>query len=231
MFQREILQLFLDTADTQPVRQRRIDLHRLQRFDPLLFRNAIIQRAHVVQPVGQLDDDNSNILCHGQQHLAYIFRLLLCPAGIRNIGELCHTIHQFGYIAAKLLFYILQRYGSIFHHIMQQPTDDGIRIHAQSYQYYRHFYGMGNIWVTGRTHLSFVRLFCQLIGRSYPRNIIGLIGFFYGIRQFLIHGVHRSPILSGAFGRFGSVPAPPSFLRFLSQSLQAAYPPSAPAPA
>ena len=106
--------------------QWRIDLHCLQRFDSLLFRNAVIQRAHVMQPVCQLDDNNSNILRHSQQHFAYIFRLLFRPAGIRDIGKLCHTIHQFGYIAAKLLFYILQRYGSIFHHIMQQPADNSI---------------------------------------------------------------------------------------------------------
>lgn len=75
--QGDVLELLLDRADTKPVRQRRIDLHRFKRLVAALLLGHDLDRAHVVQPVGQLDDDHAHILRHGEQHLAHVLRLLL----------------------------------------------------------------------------------------------------------------------------------------------------------
>ena len=80
-----ILQLLLDQLQAQTVCQRRIDLHGFQRFIPLLLGRHRFQSAHIVQTVRQLDDDNPDILCHGKQHFADIFRLLLLPGGKRHL--------------------------------------------------------------------------------------------------------------------------------------------------
>ena len=119
MFERKVLQLLLDTANPQPVCQRSVNFHRFQRLDTLLFRNSVVQGAHIVQPVCQLDNDDPDILCHRQQHFTHIFRLLLCAAGVWYIGKLCHAVHQFGNISAELLFNIVQRYRSILNNIVQ----------------------------------------------------------------------------------------------------------------
>ena len=62
--QRDVLQLLLDGADTQTVRQRSVDLHRFQRFFSALIFLPVFSGAHIVQAVRQLYDDDPHILCH-----------------------------------------------------------------------------------------------------------------------------------------------------------------------
>ena len=154
------------------MRQRGVDLHGFQRFDPLLFGDTEIQRAHIVQAVRQLDDDNPDILGHGQQHFTDIFRLLLRPAGIRDIGELGDTVHQLRYIGAELLFDVLQRDGGILHHIVQKRADDGIGIHAESHQNNGDRNGVRDVRIAGGAYLTLMRLFRQLVGRFDPGQVV-----------------------------------------------------------
>ena len=37
----------------------------------------VLERAHVVQPVGELDDDDPPIISHGNEHRAQVLDLLL----------------------------------------------------------------------------------------------------------------------------------------------------------
>ncbi len=73
--ERQFLQLAVDIVQSQAMRDRDVDLHRLAGDAALLFRDHHAQRAHIVQTVGQLDQDHAHIARHGQQHLAEIFGL------------------------------------------------------------------------------------------------------------------------------------------------------------
>ena len=59
------------------MRDRSVNFERFERRVAPFLRRLKIQGAHIVQPVGQFDDDDTDILRHRQQHLADIFRLLL----------------------------------------------------------------------------------------------------------------------------------------------------------
>ena len=73
----QVFQLRLHAGHAEPVRQRRVDLPGLQR-DPLPpLGRQVLQRPHVVQPVGQLDDDDAGVLGDRQQQLAVVLDLLL----------------------------------------------------------------------------------------------------------------------------------------------------------
>ena len=65
--------------------QRGVDIHRLARDALALFgRLDEMQRAHVVQPVRQLHQQHADILGHGEQELAQVFRRpLVFPAWSR----------------------------------------------------------------------------------------------------------------------------------------------------
>src|SRR3712207_9000937 len=54
-------ELPLDGVHAQPVGQRGEDLQRLPRLLLLLLRREETQRAHVVQPVGELDDQHPGV--------------------------------------------------------------------------------------------------------------------------------------------------------------------------
>ena len=64
----------------EPLRQRRVDLHRLAGDALLLLDRQGVQRAHVVEPVGELDEDDPDVLGHRQQHLSDVLGLLLFVA-------------------------------------------------------------------------------------------------------------------------------------------------------
>ena len=77
IFEAEIFELALDLRNTQPARDGGIDIQRLSRHALLPLFGEEVQRAHVVQAVGKLDDDDADVLRHGDEELAEVFRLLL----------------------------------------------------------------------------------------------------------------------------------------------------------
>ena len=77
----QILELLLHVLHAQAVRERRVDVDRLLRGAFLLPRRHRRDRAHVVQAVGQLDDQHAQVLRHRDEHLAHRGGLL-CFLGI-----------------------------------------------------------------------------------------------------------------------------------------------------
>ena len=58
----KVFELALDLLDTESVRKRRIDVHRLKRYRALFFIGLCRKGTHIVKSVGKLDEDNSDIL-------------------------------------------------------------------------------------------------------------------------------------------------------------------------
>ena len=59
---------------------RRVDVERFPRNALLLFIPEVLERAHVVEAVGELDHHYANVVDHRQQHFANVFGL----AGFRS---------------------------------------------------------------------------------------------------------------------------------------------------
>ena len=91
----EVLELPLDLPHPEPMGQRGVDLHRLARDARLLLRRQEPEGAHVVEPVGELDDHHPHVLGHGQEHLADVLGLLLLHgSGRSELGELGDPVDQ-----------------------------------------------------------------------------------------------------------------------------------------
>ena len=71
----EVFKLAPNTAHSQAQRDRRVDFERLQGDAVLLFGIEVLQRAHVVETISKLDEDDPDILDHGQHHFPETFRL------------------------------------------------------------------------------------------------------------------------------------------------------------
>ena len=69
--EREVLELPLHLPDAEPPGERRVDVHRLACDLVLAVRFQVLDRPHVVEPVGDLDDHDAHVLGHRQQHLAH----------------------------------------------------------------------------------------------------------------------------------------------------------------
>ena len=61
-------------------------------FAALIFAD-IADGSHIMQSVGELYNNNSDIIRHREEHLADIFRLRLCLCLGRHFSELCHAVN------------------------------------------------------------------------------------------------------------------------------------------
>ena len=99
----QVLQLAVDLVETQSVRDRGVDLERLARDAPRPVGRHRAHRAHVVQPVGELDEDDAHVARHRQQHLAERLGLPLLARVEAQPVELGQPVDQLGGRGAEVL--------------------------------------------------------------------------------------------------------------------------------
>ena len=103
------------------MRQRGIDFQRFLSLGFLPIGVEDAQRAHVVQPIGQLDHQDTNIAGHRDDHLSYGFGL--SGVAIFELVELGYSINEFGYFIAEGFTQFRQRIGRVFHGVVEQCSD------------------------------------------------------------------------------------------------------------
>ena len=98
----QILKLRLHAPHTEPVRQRRVDLHRLVGIAELRRRGQMLERAHVVESIRQLHEKDPDVLDHRQQQLAEILSLLLLARREADLADLGNALDQAEDLFAEL---------------------------------------------------------------------------------------------------------------------------------
>ena len=124
----EVLELPLHLPDAEALRQRRVDLERLAGDALLLVRRQAVQRAHVVQPVGQLDEDDPDVLGHRQEHLADVLGLLLLVAVGAELRQLRDAVDELGDLGPEALLDVGQAVLGVLRHVVEQGGLDGDRL-------------------------------------------------------------------------------------------------------
>ena len=61
-------------------------------FGNLLGWGLVLHRAGIMKPVGNLDEDDTDVLTHGQKHFAQILHLLLFQRAVLDPGQLCDAL-------------------------------------------------------------------------------------------------------------------------------------------
>ena len=97
----QVLELPLDLLDAEPVGQRGVDVEGLLGGAALLPLGHHRQGPHVVQAVGQLDDQHPPVVGHGHQHLAHGGRLLGLLGVELEPVELGHPVDDEGHRGPK----------------------------------------------------------------------------------------------------------------------------------
>ena len=116
----QFLEFAEQVVESEPMRDRRVDLERLAGDAAALFRLDRVERAHVVQPVRELDQHDAHVARHREQHLAEVLRLRLLGRGKLQLVELRDAVDQFGHGAAEALGQLVLRYAGILQHVVQQ---------------------------------------------------------------------------------------------------------------
>ena len=111
------------------MRQWSINVERLLRCGALFRLWHVLQGAHIVQAIGQLDENDPNVLGHRHDHLAEALRLAFLTAGKFQLAELSHPFHQDGHVVAKALRHLLGCDPCILDSIVEQRTRNGHCVH------------------------------------------------------------------------------------------------------
>ena len=121
----EVFELELDRVHAEPIRDRRIDVERLARDTALLLDRQRGDRAHVVRAVGELDEDDPQVLRHREQHLAEALGLRLRGAVELQVVDLADAVDQQRDVVAEPLLDLRQGARSVFYDVVQQRGLDG----------------------------------------------------------------------------------------------------------
>ena len=131
VFEGKVLQLPLHALHTEPVGDGGVDLHRLERLLTLLVGGLILHRAHIVRAVGDLDEDDADVLGHGHEHLAQIFHLLLFLARVMDARELGDALDQIGDGGGEALGDVVVGRVGVLDAVVQEGGDDGFAVEMQ----------------------------------------------------------------------------------------------------
>ncbi|MPM50584.1 hypothetical protein SDC9_97326 [bioreactor metagenome] len=150
---REVFHLAFDGAHAEAMRKGSVDLQRFFCFAGAFIRVTVSQRAHVMQTVGELDDDHANIRRDGKKQFSKVFGLFLFFGDIRllsALGQLGDAVYKFCDLRAKLIFNAFDGdVISVLYHIVQNGRGDARRIHAHVHHEFRYFQRMDNIRFAG----------------------------------------------------------------------------------
>jgi hypothetical protein len=200
----QVLQFAVQAMQPQPVGDGGVDFEGFVGDAYLAVPADGVQRAHVVQPVGQLDEDDAHVARHGQQHLAEGFGLGGFAVAEFHLVQLGQTIDHVGHHAAKLLGEFGLGDGGVFEGVVQQGGAQGIAIELPAGTDQRHRDGVGDVGFTGGALLSAVGLLGHLKGMADALQVgVGQVDARLG--QQRVDGDALGPV--GFFGRAGQMRA------------------------
>ena len=108
-----------------------VDLHGLQGFLLLLGGGLILHGPHIVEPVGDLDKDDPDVLTHGDEHFPEVLHLLIFLGGVLNPGQLADALHQIRHRGGGELGHVIIRGVRILNDIVKQGRLDGLGVQVQ----------------------------------------------------------------------------------------------------
>ena len=154
----QVFQFAAQLAHAQAVGQRRVDVQRLLGDLLPLLGDQVLQSAHVVQAVGQLDDDDADVGDHGQQHLADVLGLVLLAVGKLDLVQLGDAFDDVRHLLAEALLDLFGGHIGVFDGVVQQAGGDGGGVHLQLRQHQRDLQRMARIGFAGGALLALMLL-------------------------------------------------------------------------
>ena len=110
-----------------------------------------------MEPVGELDEDDPDVLRHRQEHLADVLGLPLLVRVRGELRELRYAVDELGDLGAEALLDVGQAVLGVLGHVVEKGGGDGGRVQAQLRERQRRRDGMGDVGLAGRARLAVVR--------------------------------------------------------------------------
>ena len=172
------LHLVHELVHADPLGERRVDIHRLA-GDPaaLLLVLDVVERAHVVQPVGELDQQHADVVRHGEQELAQILGGALVLRLRLDLGELGDAVDQPRDVLAEQLLDLFGGRQRVLDRVVEDRGDDRLVVELEVGEDAGDFDRVAEIGVARGARLGAVRLHREDIGAVDQRLVgVGIVG-------------------------------------------------------
>ena len=116
------------------MRERREDVERLLGLLDLLLLGKRVEGAHVVEAIGELDQDDPDVRGHRDHHLPVVLGLLLVAALERDACELRDAVDELADLLAECGLDVLERRARVLDRVVEQRRADrlGVEAHARA---------------------------------------------------------------------------------------------------
>ena len=111
------------------------------------------ERAHIVQAVGEFDDDHAHVFGHGEDELAKTFRLMLGMIFKFEFFEFGKPVHHLGDGFAEFCRHFDFRYACIFEYVVHHARAQALNVHVPQRKLGGDGKGVGNVGFAAFTGL------------------------------------------------------------------------------
>ena len=188
VFEGEVLQLRLYVKNTEALGQRGVERNGLVAYLQLLFLREEVERAHIVEAVGQLDDDDADILGRGQDHFAPVLRLRLVARGELQGLYLGHAQDQLVDLRTELLPEGVAGHRGVLQHVVHEARGYGLQVHLEIHQDLGDSRAMDEVDLSRSALLVRVRVQGKLPGVLQLGGVLGGIFPEFFQQVFQLHG-------------------------------------------
>ena len=188
----EVLELPLDGVHAEAVREGRVDLERLVGLALGRLGADVAPGARVVQPVGELDDEDPDVAGHRDDHLAH--GLGLRGLAVGDLVELGDAVDEHRDLVAEVAPQLVEAVCRVLDGVVQQRRRERRRRHAELGEDRRHGERVRDVRVAALAHLALVRMLGDGIRPLDDRQV--------GLRVVLADGRHEG-LEDGVTGRPG----------------------------
>ena len=164
VFEGEVLQLAVGMVEADAVGELGVDF---QRFagDALAAVGLFgIQRAHVVQAVGELDDDDADVFGHRHDELAEALGLMLGLAVVFEFFQLGEAVHHVGNGLAEFGGELFFARAGVFKHVVQHAGAQALGVDMPFGQLLGHGHGVGDVGHAAVAELVLVGADAEIAG-------------------------------------------------------------------
>ena len=203
----EVFELRFDVVKAQTVRQRRIHEQRLRRDFLLLVWTHVLEGAHVVQAVRELDQNHPHVVAQREQHFSEVLGLGT-GAGLEHPAHFGQAIDNRTLLGPKQTFHIVQGHVGVLHRVVKQRADDARRAQPHLLGHHtRHGNGMVDVGLPAFASNVLVRVQRDIEGLANGLALRALLGIFRRPQQPL--GTSEE---SPAFPLPNRIPSPRKFV-------------------
>lgn len=141
------MQFTAELVHAQPISDGAVDIQCFFGDTTALFGVERADRAHIVEPISQFDDDHPNIPGHCQRHFLKVFGLCLGSCFEADVRELTDTVNQFSDSFTKLGLQRIFGDPGVFDDIMQHRRHQTLVIHPHIRENFSDLKGMDDVGI------------------------------------------------------------------------------------